>query len=151
MINKSYPKTLIPDELTVSQVSKQVCGQCTMTHRISKNPSLYIVTGVIDAEVIDFDRLCGLSVNVLLCESHPLSANCSVDDVRYGVTGSSKKLAFEKYSPDKEIPDINNIDFYYDTESFVIGFTKEKFEEISGLYPFSKGGKQDSNKHEFRV
>jgi len=149
--DKVYPKTLIANELTVSQVLEQTCSQCTMTHRALKGQSLRTIGGEIDPEVINFDRLCGLSVNVLLCESHPLSANCSADDVRYGVIGNSKKLAFEKFSPNKKIPDVNDIDFYYDTESFVIGFEKEKFEEISGLYPFSKGGKQDDKEHEFVI
>lgn len=151
MTDKVYPKTLIPTEVTVSQVLKQTCPQCTMTHRALKGQNLYTIGGEIDPEVINFDRLCGLSVNVLLCESHPLSTDCSADDVRYGVIGNSKKLAFEKFSPDKEIPDISNIDFDYDEESAVVGFRKFQFEKISGTYPFSKGGKQDGKQHEFII
>jgi len=149
----NYPLRLVSSEKTVDLVKSQTCNSCKLIHRINPEENLYTIGREIDPEIINFSRLCGLSLNVLICNNQSLSHICFDDDVKYSVKGENKKeLAFSDFTTDSQKPQIDVIEFEYDDSIQVIGFVKSEIENILGTYPFnSKGKKGEEKEYDFNI
>jgi len=152
--NEPYPQRLLSNTKKTNEVSKQVCSDCTMMHRALKGQELYTIGQVIDAEAINFERFCGLSVNALLCKIHPLHNDCSKDDTKLNIIGENKKeLVYADFETDVQIPNIKEIEYSFENDANVIGFKKGAIEAISDNYPFANKGKyNDSDEpYQFKI
>jgi len=144
------PNYLIPSKEFVKDVGEQVCDGCTMMHR-SNQKSLYTIGNEIDPNVVNFERFCGLSLNVLFCDIHPLREFCSNNDLKYSLEGECKKFAFLNFPSEENVPDLSQLKYSFQSNLKVIGFIKSKM-EIADTYPFAKNGrKNDQEEFEFRV
>jgi len=140
--NETYPQRLISSRNKILAVSEQVCSDCKMIYR--SEIGLYTIGQEIDPEVVNLERFCGLSVNSLLCKVHPLSSDCSEDDVKYIIDGDNKKELIKLFQTDEQIPEIEEIEYLFNENLKVIGFKKGAIEAIDGNYPFTKNGSQQS-------
>jgi len=146
----NYPENLIPTDTTANEIRTNVCDHCKMIHRVDPDFDLYTIGDEIDPEVINYDRLCGLSLNVFLCKRTPLSSICNKDYVKYELLDLSKKMAFQNFTSGSEVPNSEDINFYFNTKLKVIGFKKSDLEKISDNYPFTKSGK-DEKTYNFKI
>jgi len=148
-----YPERLISNEEVVKRVSLSACKDCQFIYRVDPEENLYTFGGQeIDPEILNFRKICDLSLNINLCdESHDCFHLCFDDDVKFIITDENRKELVKIFDPKKEPPEASEIGFEFNKDFKLIGFKRYSFENIDGKYPYNPKGKSEVPQYEFYI
>lgn len=159
VLNKSdYPKRLIPSIAKLGILKDEYCSNCKLVLWVNPEDALNTITGELDAiNTLDYTKLNGQSLNLILCPEHTLSSDCIPEDVKITLLcdpAKKKLLTRTPFESDENLKLIEDFNFELRKEKKMIGFIRSSIESITGdypRYPKGKGQGKPVNLYKFKI